>query len=660
MTALAAYYSPSSQSDVMTTLSHMLTALKPFGPDQQDSRHYQDAALGRALYRMVPEDKYDHQPIGLKENKQWLIADLRLDNRSELASELGLTDENCRQMSDSALLARCLEAWDIAETLPKLIGPFAFIVWDAGKKTLHLCRDQIGHRPLFYSVLNGTIACASMPAGLLCVPDVSRRLNNTSIISRFLQLPNAGTETHFKDIHRVPPGTIVSLRPERTEIAYWGTPLERISRNTLSFEDNLSALDHLVRQAIGRQTRSLQGVGGHLSSGLDSGLIAAIAAQRLSASQQRYHAYTARPRDTSLFNAQFREATDESPMAQRLAQQFPNVTHSDVAHDENEFTRVVDRYGWHAGEPLFSPFHTMWFDSIAQKARRSNVTVLLTGEGGNATVTAGYGVVNGALLSDYGVVGRQLRTIGLAARKEISWLRWAADMLDLLPNDMQSMVLKKLGRSRTMIDPKALKPRHLEDANLAQELARWHFQLRHKDSELGDARLLFLKHVDWGPHYKALLAETGVDVRPPLLSADIVRYCLSIPTNQFFQAEDRSFGKALFKHHAGKSALRRHSGLQQAVQNADSALVLKRAIDDLCGHYEMVGTTSPILQRVDTDCLRKRVNSLAEALPSLKTTTYSTHHYSTRQLARTYAMSVFIERFDATNRSPEDIDSAMD
>src|SRR5205085_1839103 len=110
-----------------------------------------------------------------------LVADVRLDNRAELAASLGL--QRADALADSAILAASLERW--GEDAPRrLIGDFAFAWFDREDRRLLLARDALGQRPLFWHRQREFVAFASMPRGLHALG--IRRSGDEQALTKFL------------------------------------------------------------------------------------------------------------------------------------------------------------------------------------------------------------------------------------------------------------------------------------------------------------------------------------------------------------------------------------------------------------------------------------------------------------------------------------------
>jgi asparagine synthase (glutamine-hydrolysing) len=111
MTALAGIWRSDSRPDVDVDCDRMLAAQEIYGP--HDKRQWRDGslAMGRRLFRRLPEDIYDRQPLQSRDGRLTLVADLRLGNRDDLVVELGLCSQETRKLCDAAILLETLDRW---------------------------------------------------------------------------------------------------------------------------------------------------------------------------------------------------------------------------------------------------------------------------------------------------------------------------------------------------------------------------------------------------------------------------------------------------------------------------------------------------------------------------------------------------------------------
>jgi len=130
-------------------LERMSHALAYRGPDGIKFVIDGAVALGHGLMLVNREDQFEAQPLRDREADLTLVADLRLDNREELAAAFGINAAELRDLPDSALALRAYKEWG-EHCAEHLLGDFAFALWDRQAKKLVLARDHMGQRYVHY------------------------------------------------------------------------------------------------------------------------------------------------------------------------------------------------------------------------------------------------------------------------------------------------------------------------------------------------------------------------------------------------------------------------------------------------------------------------------------------------------------------------------
>ena len=190
-------------------------------------------AMGRRLFRTLPEDVHDRQPLQSRDGRLTLVADVRLDNRDELSAALGLAADDTRQLCDAAILLASLERWGEG-ALDRLVGDFAFALWDAQAQKLLLARDFLGQRPLHYHRGQGFFAFASMPKGLHALAEIPYAPDEQMVAEFVTLMPQRGPRSFFKDIARVEPAHVVTVtRDGMSSRRYWQPQRPRAARRQI-------------------------------------------------------------------------------------------------------------------------------------------------------------------------------------------------------------------------------------------------------------------------------------------------------------------------------------------------------------------------------------------------------------------------------------------
>jgi asparagine synthase (glutamine-hydrolysing) len=324
VTALAGYWSFNGRANI-AACRQMLDAQREFGPEAPVIQEVGPIALGARQFSMLPEDREGGSTINLSGGSLLLAGDVRLDNRAQLISELGYASSEANSLSDTGLLARAFHRWEEG-ALQRIVGDFAFAVWDGRRSRLLLARDFSGQRPLHYHRQSGFIAFASMPGGLHALREIPRAPDLRAMAQFLALVPEGDTGSYFEEIAKVPPGHLVTFTPDGTAVhRFWQPTLTPIRfPNDRDYEE---AIQEKFDRAVGQRLRGQPQVASHLSAGLDSASVTATAARLLRASGGRVTAFTAVPRPNYQGQAPAGRFADEGPLASETAALHPNIDH---------------------------------------------------------------------------------------------------------------------------------------------------------------------------------------------------------------------------------------------------------------------------------------------------------------------------------------------
>lgn len=278
--------------------------------------------------------------------------------------------------------------------LEDLDGMFGLAIWDRADGSLVLGRDRAGEKPLFYSRCGGELWFASEIQALLLDNEVSREIDEAAV-SQFLALGYVPEpRSAFRDIKKIGAGTFAKFTADgRENRRYWTFPAAAKNGDLRSALPDLRAL---LRRAVRRQMVADVPVGIFLSGGMDSSLMAAIAAEETS---EQLHTFTARFAESSY---------DESSAAAAYAHSL-GADHREILVDEAALLEAVAAVTTQLAEPLADPAILPTY-LVAREARQ-HVTVILSGEGADE-LFGGYPTYLGHRLAGaYGSLPKPLRTL---------------------------------------------------------------------------------------------------------------------------------------------------------------------------------------------------------------------------------------------------------
>ncbi|MEI9989187.1 MAG: asparagine synthase-related protein [Rhizomicrobium sp.] len=535
MTAIAGVWRLGGRSDAAPACARMLAAQKIYGPDRADQWDDGFIAVGRALFRLLPEDVHDTQPLVGSAGNLVLVADIRLDNRDDLIAALGLSQPSARRLCDAAILLAAFERWD-AGCLDRIVGDFAFAVWDLRRRRLVLARDPLGQRPLHYHRAAGLFAFATMPKGLHALAEIPRAPDEDRVAEFVVLLPESGSPSYFAGIERVEPGHVVTVDAKGLASRRYWEP----SRPIASFKtagDYEEGLRHYVDLAMRSRLRGVSGtVATHLSAGLDSSIVTATAARQMALSGGRVVAFTAVPRNGHVAAPSESRIGDEGPLAASTAALHPNIDHVAISGDPAALLAELDRYFFLFEQPVRDLPNGAWICAINDAIRRRKIAILLPAYMGNLTLSyngferLAQEVGRGRWLSWYRECAAVIRSGHMSRLGAL-----AASFGPQLPAPLWLWLKRVIAhRDLDVRSYTGIHPERLVELDLAGRARSRDLDFAYRPRKDGFAtRLWALRRVDMGNVNKGTLAGWGIDQRDPTTDRRLVEFCLGVPAEQF-------------------------------------------------------------------------------------------------------------------------------
>lgn len=614
MSAIAGVWYPDGRPGAVEDCNRISRALALYGPHRDGIWNGGEIALGHRLMRFLPEDRFDRQPLVGKGGRLHLVADCRIDNRDELGRALGIDAADQAVMCDAAFILAALERWG-EEALDHLCGDFAFAAWDSDARTLLLARDPVGNRPLHYHAGQGWFAFASMPKGLLALPDVPTGPDPARLLTWQMLLPLQGTNSFYKGVSRLEFGHLAMIDADGRirDRRYWN-PCALPQRSDIRGNEDADGLRDVLDVAVKAQLRGTGGTALMLSSGLDSTALASSAAPVLAAEGRRLLAYTNVPASGAqpIWHPLLR--TDEGPLAAQMAARHPNIDHHLVHAYDADLLPLIERMVFLADQPVMNPLSTAWVHEIYIRAARAGAPVVLTGISGNMGLT----YTGEHLLIRHAARLRWLslwRDAGLLVSAGIHPSRRAAlraAFRPLLPLELLSLWHRVRHGSATPSPMLPVQWNNPEAQALFQKNAGplYTFNRLTTWQEWHD---LIMQCRDPGPLNAAANAGYGVDRRDPTSDRRVLAFCLSLPEDRYLRngrCKDvfrRAFAERI------PSEILDHP--QRGVQTADWKQILLKAQPAIQAELAQQARITACTDLIDVDGLRELADSLDNAAP---------------------------------------------
>ena len=525
MSSICAVWVRDGNATSAPLLASMQKAQQVYGPEHAFEWAGDRIALGGNLLSLLPEDVNDSQPLWSEDRRHCLVADVRLDNRDDLARELGLTAPEL--LSDSAILFAAWQRWE-ESCLDHLLGAFAFAVWTPSLQRLFAARDHAGNRPLHFHAGPGLFALSTMPKGVLALPGVNQGLDRERVIEALILANPGARRTFYHGVERLPMGHSLRVTPDRVDIRRYWNPVNGKPVRYAKDSDYPEAMRELLDRATAARMRSTRPIGAQLSAGLDSSSVAASAALQLAARGERLTAFTAVPRSGFLGKGFHGRIPDEGPGAADVARLYPNIDHVLVDSSGQDLVALLRTISRLIDEPVQNGINILWSSAIYQQAKSRGLGVLLSGVRGNSTISFnGFEALPRMFRS-----GRWLklaRTVyKMRANGMTSWRQGASLATDgLLP---RALSLRLQRAHNFTFAYSAGNPQLLEGLNLRERIFGEFFP---NTSDLPAAQTAFLERFDYGSYNAEFQAFTGLDIRDPTCDKRLFDFCYNIPIEQY-------------------------------------------------------------------------------------------------------------------------------
>lgn len=329
------------------------------------------------------------QPLCNEDASVWVIFNGEIYNYCELREDLTSKGHELKEIGDTEVLVHLWEEYG-ENMLEKLIGMFAFAIYDLKQDVLFIARDRYGQKPLFYFSKSGNCLFASELQALKKMAEFP--IDETDDIAmaqyfRYGYIPSP--RTAYKNVCSLPAGHFLTYKNGKLDVQQYWKP-EVTGEKT---EVDLEELQELIDQSVKARLIADVPLGAFLSGGIDSALITASAMKQLP-----------NPIDTyTISTGDF--WCDESKEAQITADRLGSKHHTFQV--QPDFINISEKLAKHYGQPFADHSSVMTY-YVSQETRK-HATVALAGDGGDE-LFGGYGsYVNSAKYAFFGRIPKAIK-----------------------------------------------------------------------------------------------------------------------------------------------------------------------------------------------------------------------------------------------------------
>jgi len=289
MSAIAAAFRSDGLPFDERLIKGILASLNSRGPHGNSHWVGGGVLLAHSRLDVTAESVKEEQPLKSSDGTVALVFDGRVDNREELKDELVSAGLPPRDPSDAELVLRSYECW--GERSPrKIVGDFAYVVWDSRRRQLFCVRDPLGIKPLYYCMIGTSFICGSELRQAALHPALSFRPNEDMVAEFLTGGFSDSEETLYRDVKRLPPGHILALGYSGLACRRyydWERPREL---RYASDDDYTSQFFELFKEAVRCRLRNPgSGIASQLSGGLDSSSVTSMAAFLYQSNPNQFH-----------------------------------------------------------------------------------------------------------------------------------------------------------------------------------------------------------------------------------------------------------------------------------------------------------------------------------------------------------------------------------
>ncbi len=380
MCGIAGYigqYESFPRPEGLDILNRMMTRIRHRGPDHCGL--YLEGGTGLGNVRLSIIDLLGGaQPLSNAKGSMWIVYNGEVYNYKELKADLVKRGHVFKTQCDTEVVLHMYEEYGW-EALNYLNGQFAFAIWDTIKKECFFARDRMGIRPLYYTIVNGTMVFGSEIKSLFEFPRCRRVFSAEAFKEVFTFWATLTPNTIFKDVYELEPGQCAWYRHGRIETKkYWSFGNHNSGEEFKgSFMEALEQFKNLFADSVSLRLRSDVPVAAYLSGGLDS-------------STTTFFIKDLAPRNLNTFSIGFSDNSFNETEFQQEVSSYLNTDHKSICCTAQNIAEWFPKVVWHAEIPILrsSPAPML---GLSKLVHDEGIKVVITGEGADEAF-AGYNI----------------------------------------------------------------------------------------------------------------------------------------------------------------------------------------------------------------------------------------------------------------------------
>ena len=394
MCGIAGYFNLNGANADIGILSRMIDIQRHRGPDDHGMRLFSlatgksvevgkdrrqpegifEGALGFNRLSILDLSEHGHQPMENADGSIVIAFNGEIYNAFDYTQELEKSGFRFRSHSDTEVILYLYEKYGLDGMVSRLNGMFAIVILDLRAREVHIVRDQLGIKPMYWTIAGSTFLFSSEVKSFYPHPEFRAEIDDDHI-DEYLAFKYVAGENHLlKGVRQLRPGHCLRLTKEGVTVRkYWQIP-DGVEKLNISITEAEERVKNLLGKSVQSQLLSDVKVGCQLSGGIDSSLVTVLARSHFAAEMDSFSIVFDDPNYS------------EEPWISQAAISANADSHRFIL-TEDFFLDTLDQATWHMDEPIGHP-NSIGIWLLAQKSRPT-VTVLLSGEGADE-VFGGY------------------------------------------------------------------------------------------------------------------------------------------------------------------------------------------------------------------------------------------------------------------------------
>ena len=521
MSAITGIFRRNGRNVDPTEIKKMNDKLSHRGPDGSKIWCEGPIAFGHQMLHTTPESLYETLPFEDKESGLVITADARIDNRKDLATKLGIEDNE--YVSDSYFILKAYEKW--GEKCPdELLGDFAFAIWDGNN--LFCSKDHMGVKQLYYFADDDIFLFSTEIKALFEIEEVTYDLNERKVALYLMKDTCDNELTFYNNIKNLPASYFLKIgKNDIKKNRYWKLdPNLQIIMG--SEEEYARAFLQIFGEAIQCRLRSAYSLGFDLSGGLDSSSIICTVKTLLNQN-------AILDNNINSFSRIFDETpeSDEQYYINKVIS-IGGIKPHFISGDNVSPLENIEDILFQLDQPFYSPHMTKHIKSY-KKMHELGVRIVFSGQGGDQNISLGRNYLRELLITfQWRKFVRELKYFSHNVHRPVYDTLIEKVIFPSLPYALKKGISRLFGRKLDLLNQNFLKSLHIDEEYyniLADDLNKISSKEYHYYSITYAVPEITFSTIDRS------VAFFNIDYRYPFYDKRLVEFCYALPSEMKFK-----------------------------------------------------------------------------------------------------------------------------